>query len=140
MCHEEMSRGGRWSRTSLPAQDRPDPAFARSTPSRGGLRPPASPSAPACLPEEISSACPVYPFLSAFLANWAWFHLPDFSCVFGDRAVARKLSRRCDIQNRFSRPSIAIRVQTTDIFLRATIRTEVCQVHIVIATCKKHVA
>src|SRR5580658_8872441 len=125
---------GRWSRTSPSGLDPTCPAGARSIHAPDGRGRPGSPWAPAGPP-----AVRFAPSASV-LRHRAWLHSPDLAGIFGDGAIARKLSGRRDIQNGFARPLVAVRVEFAQSLLRLDVRRQVRQMHVVIALGQKRAA
>src|SRR5271166_2463628 len=70
----------------------------------------------------------------------AGFCVPNLGSVLGDRAVAREFPGAGDIQNRFPRPSVAVRVEFAEPLIRREIGFEVRQVHVVVPVRQQRVA
>src|SRR5437762_9900900 len=73
------------------------------------------------------------------LKNRARFGLPDFGRVLGDRPVAGKLPRAGYVQACFAGPGVAVPVQLAEPLIGLQIRSEVRQVHVVVAVCQQRV-
>src|SRR5580704_5259845 len=80
------------------------------------------------------------PATALFLGYWAWFHLPNLSRVFRNRAIARKLPGAGDVQDCFMRPSAGIGIERAEPVLCIAIRGQISQMHIVIALGQKRIA
>ena len=65
--------------------------------------------------------------------------LPNLSRILGNCAVARKLAAAGDVQDRFLRPCAGIGIQCAEPVLRLAIRSQIGQVHIVVAVFEEHI-
>src|SRR5215475_5408324 len=75
-----------------------------------------------------------------FLRYGTWLRLPDFGCVFVNRAVARELSGTGHVEDCLSRPFFRVRIQLAESVLLLHVGGEVSQVHVVIAVGEQSIA
>ena len=78
--------------------------------------------------------------LSATLGHRARLDVPDAGRVFGDRAVAGELSRAGHIQDRLARPGVRVGIQLDQPLIRLQVRTQIRQVHVVVAVRQQRIA
>src|SRR5271156_4413048 len=136
MCRGGASHGVRWYQSCPSGWDHPGRAGARNIPSAGEPRPPATTWALVCRPAAKS----FHLAGTGFLEHWAWFHLPNLTGVFRNRAIARKLPGAGNVQDCFLRPCAGFGIERTDPVLGVAIRGQVRQVHVVIALSQKRIA
>src|SRR3989442_148358 len=94
---------------------------------------------PSCAPSHAASLQRHCPSLCWSLLHRAGLHLPDVSCVVGNRAVAGERASMADVEDRLPRPGFGLHVQGTDLCLSLDIGRQVGQVHVVITLGQKYI-
>ena len=70
----------------------------------------------------------------------AALHVPDLGGVFRDRAIGGEAPGGCDVQDRFTGPPTAVRVERSESFVRLAVRLQIGEMHVVIAVREQRLA